>query len=179
MKSLLSRYLLELRVVIETLDMKPWEELAKEIAHHPRLFVAGLGRTGAVMRAFAAKLNQHGRDTHVALEPGTPVLKCDDLLFIGSGSGTTETMVAVAKEAQKKQVRVIVATGNLLSPLGQLADQRLLIPPLLPPEPLDEDEIAGPVQAGFEQTLFLVLDALAARITGTEPQPKGGFDIPS
>ena len=164
MKDALQRYLLELRVVAESLDERPFEALAGAIAARSRVFVAGLGRTGAVMSAFAARLNQGGFDAHVVLDPGSPLLQAGDLLLIGSGSGTTETMLAVAAEAARRRARVAVVTNNVLSPLGQGADETLLVPPVLPPDQPDAAGVASPVQATFEQALFLILDALAARI---------------
>ena len=168
MKKQISRYLLELRIVLDGLDEEPLKALAERIRGKPRLFVAGLGRSGAVMRAFAERLNQCGLAAHVVLEPGAPGFQKGDLLLVGSGSGTTETMVAVAREAQKRDVAVAVITNNLLSPLGQLADHRVLVPPLLPPERPGEDEVQAPMQACFEQALFLILDALAWQILQDE-----------
>ncbi len=174
MKQRFDRYLLELRLVLDAIDPARFEAAAAKLTEADRLFVAGLGRTGAVMRAFAARLAQAGRRVHVVLEPGCPDFAPGDVLVLGSGSGATRTMTAVAEEARGRGAAILLVTGNMLSPLNREADQTLYLPPTLS----GEAEGASGVQPGrtaFEQALLLVLDALAERVaerrgrSGTDP----------
>ena len=121
----------------------------------PRIFLAGLGRSGAVIRAFASRLAKAGHQPHVVFDSSTPALAADDFLLIASGSGSTRTMVTVLDEAQQRECKVAVITANVLSPLARAADLRIVLPPMLPPESLSEDALIEPLQTLFEHSLFL------------------------
>lgn len=172
MKDRLNRYLIELGVIFDSLDHEPMIDFAAKVASKRKLFVGGFGRTGLILQAFAIRLNQHHVPTYVLMESSTPPIEEGDLILVGSGSGTTETTLAMAKEAHRRSGVLVAITGNLLSPLGQIADHRLLIPPLLPPGLGSDTDITAPVQAGFEQALALVLEAIVTRIVGQD-HPSG------
>lgn len=164
MKERLSRYLIELGIVFDALDDGPIEELANLVAQRQKLFVGGIGRTGLLLKAFAMRLNLLGIPTYALLEASAPTIKSQDLVLIGSGSGTTETTLAMAKESLRRSGELTAITGNVLSPLGQIAQRRISIPPILPANLLADCDVESPVQAAFEQALGLVLDAMATQI---------------
>ncbi|MFT7618064.1 MAG: 6-phospho-3-hexuloisomerase [Planctomycetota bacterium] len=164
MKEQLSRYLLHLGVIFDSLDVAPINEFSAKAAKRQKLFVGGFGRTGLILKSFAVRMNRLNLPTFVLLGTSAPPIEAGDLVLIGSGSGTTETTLATAKEVQRRSAELTAITGNLLSPLGQIADHRILIPPFLPPDLASDVDVTSPVQAGFEQALNLILDAISARI---------------
>ena len=169
----LERFLIDLRVVAEQLDHEALASLVHRIDEAPRLFVAGVGRSGAVMRAFATRLVQLGRPVHVVGDAAAPSVAQEDLIVIGSGSGATRTMIAVSEEARRRDACVAVVTGNALSPLGRSADLRLVIPPHMPVAAEPGESVLEPMQTVFEQALLLTLDAVSLALS---PRDGGGAE---
>ena len=79
----------ELSRAAQQVDGAQVEALAEEILRAKRVFVAGAGRSGLCVRAFANRLMHLGICVYVVGETVTPPLTKDDLLLIGSGSGKT------------------------------------------------------------------------------------------
>ena len=83
------RILEEVSGVVDRADLSKTQDLVTAIRGAKRVFVAGAGRSGLMMRAFAMRVMQLGIDTYVVGESTTPDVRKDDLLIIGSGSGRT------------------------------------------------------------------------------------------
>ena len=94
-----------------------------------RVFVAGAGRTGLAMRAFAMRLMHLGKTAYVVGETTTPGIAAGDLLVIGSGSGRTASLQAAAGKAKQLGARILLLTIDPGSPIGKLADAIVEIPP--------------------------------------------------
>lgn len=77
----------ELNQAANQIDEQQLEQLTDAISKAGRVFVAGAGRSGLMMRAFAMRLMHLGLDVYVVGETVTRSLSKDDLLLIGSGSG--------------------------------------------------------------------------------------------
>ena len=73
------------------------------IHHSKRVFVAGKGRSGLFVRAFALRLMQMGLPVHVVDEVTTPAIMVGDLLIIASGSGETASLAQYAAQARSQQ----------------------------------------------------------------------------
>ena len=56
-----------------------------------RIYIAALGRSFLVMKAFAMRLMQLDFEVYVVGEIITPAIKAGDLLIVGSGSGNTRS----------------------------------------------------------------------------------------
>ena len=67
-----------------------------------RIFVAGAGRSGLCMRAFGMRLMHLGKTVYVVGETTTPSIAATDLLILGSGSGRTASLLAMAEQAQRR-----------------------------------------------------------------------------
>ncbi len=152
---------------LETLlaHLKPSEvtALVQAIVHTRKIFVAGAGRSGLMMRAFAVRLNHLGLPVFVVGETTSPPITGQDLLLIGSGSGETQSLVGYARQARQvfgARVGVITATPG--STLARLADYMVE----LPLAGSEEERQAGrihsdqPLGSLFEQGLLLTLDAM-------------------
>lgn len=114
--------------VMENLDQAQMEAAVLAICGAKRIFVAGMGRTGYMMRALAMRLMQMGLDAHMIGDTDTPCAYEGDLLIIGSGSGETESLKGYAAKAHKLGVKVLVLTGHTDSALGRTADLAVAIP---------------------------------------------------
>ena len=90
----------ELDRTLKAVSPQEVERLADLVLAAKRIFVAGAGRSGFVAQAFAMRLMHLGFTAYVVGETVTPAIKPDDLLVIGSGSGATTTLVAIADKAK-------------------------------------------------------------------------------
>lgn len=142
------------------------DQLAAAILSAGRIFVAGAGRSGLMMRAFAMRLMHLGLEVYVVGETVTRSLGKDDLLLIGSGSGETRSLVPMAEKARSLEAAVGVLTLSPDSTLGRLADFMVKLPGA-PKDQADKAETNGPATVTvqpmgslFEQLLLLACDAV-------------------
>jgi 6-phospho-3-hexuloisomerase len=147
-------------VAPESLDM-----LRQSIRGAARIYVAGKGRSGLYMRAFAMRLMHLGLGVYVVDDVTTPGICEGDLLIIGSGSGTTASLVNYAEKAKKAGARVALVTAARTSPVGNLAD---CIVHISAPSPKttapDVKASIQPMANLFEQTLGLALDIVTIQL---------------
>ncbi len=126
-----------------------------------RIFVAGAGRSGLAMRALAMRLMHFGKKVYVVGDITTPPITRNDLLLIGSGSGSTDSLLNMAQRARDLGAGILLLTVVPDSPIGKLADCLVRVPA---PSP-KVDETPGsvnsvqPMGSLFEQGLFLLGDA--------------------
>ena len=153
----------EIRRMLNQVSCEEVEALVREVTGAQRVFVAGAGRSGLVMRSFAMRLAQLGLNVHVVSETTTPAVGPGDLLLIGSGSGVTESLVHYAGKAAGASARVAVVTADADSQAARLADRVVVIPAPTPKsanETCDEGSRSRqPMGTLFEQSLGVMLDA--------------------
>lgn len=137
------------------------QDLVQVILQASKVFVAGAGRSGFMVRAFAMRLMHIGFEVYVAGETITPNLTPEDILFVASGSGATESLVVLAQKAKALGARIGLVTIDGQSPIAKLADIVLTIPA---PSPKIQKETGftsiQPMGSLFEQSLLLILDAV-------------------
>jgi len=97
------------------------QKFLRILSESKRIFVVGAGRSGLVARSFAMRLMHLGYEVYVVGETITPAIKNNDLLIAVSGSGTTSSVVLVAKTAKKLGARVVAITSHKDSPLAKIA----------------------------------------------------------
>lgn len=133
--------------------------LVAELVRADRVFVAGAGRSGLVLRMAAMRLMHFGLTVHIAGDTTTPAIGTRDLLLIASGSGTTPGVVRAGETATKAGARVAAFTTNPESPLGATADTLVVIPA---PQKTDHGSEVSRQYSGslFEQVLFLATEAV-------------------
>ena len=135
-----------------------------------RVFAAGAGRSGLVLRMAAMRLMHLGLSVHVAGDTTTPAITSGDLLLVASGSGTTSGVVKAAETAAKAGAHIAVFTTNPDSPLAALADVVVVIPAA---QKTDHGTSVSSQYAGslFEQALFVVTEAIFQSLWDKDPQP--------
>lgn len=141
------------------IDAEQLTGLAGELGGAGRVFVAGAGRSGLVLRMAAMRLMHLGLTVHIAGDTTTPAISAGDLLVVASGSGTTSGVVKSAETAAKAGARIAAFTTNAQSPLAGLADTVILIPAA---QKTDHGSAVTRQYSGslFEQVLFLATEAV-------------------
>ena len=135
-----------------------------------RIFVAGAGRSGLVLRMAAMRLMHLGLNVHVAGDTTTPAIREGDLLLVASGSGTTSGVVKAAETAAKAQARIAAFTANAGSPLANLADAVVVVPAQ---QKTDHGSGVSRQYSGslFEQVLFVATESLFQSLWDTADVP--------
>ncbi|MBB3109517.1 6-phospho-3-hexuloisomerase [Paenibacillus phyllosphaerae] len=153
--------LAELTHTLRAVNAEEMEALAAEIAAAQTIFVCGAGRTGLMMRAFAMRLMHMGLRVFVVGESVTPGLASGDLLIVGSGSGQTKSLVAMAAKAQSLGASIAAITIDRQSAIGQMASCVVAIPA----QAKDSNTASiQPMGSLFEQALLLMLDAIILQL---------------
>ncbi len=124
----LDRVLGEITDTLRSIPPDSMDAFCQVITDSRGVFVAGKGRSGLHMRAFAIRLMHLGLTVHVVDEATTPAINADDLLVIASGSGQTPSLIQYATKARSLRAKVALLTAFPDSPLGQEADVIVHIP---------------------------------------------------
>ena len=158
-EALLEAILGELRVTLAKAEQKAIGSLVDAILRARRLFLAGTGRSGFMVRAFAMRLMHLGLTTYVAGETVTPNIAAGDLLVLGSGSGETASLRSMAEKARKLGVPIALVTASPQSSIGKMADVVVCLPAPTPKaDTVQAPPSIQPMGTLFEQSLLLFLD---------------------
>ena len=126
-----------------------------------RWFFTGQGRSGLVARMAAMRFGHLGRPVHAVGEATAPAVGPGDHLVALSASGRTPLTLHLAGVAVEQGADLLVVTADAGSPLTALAHERLLLPTSA------STQFGGSL---FEQCALLVLDAVALRLSGADPE---------
>ncbi|WP_042165405.1 6-phospho-3-hexuloisomerase [Paenibacillus gorillae] len=140
------------------------DQLVDHILRAGKVFVAGAGRSGLMMRAFAMRMMQMGIEVYVVGETVTPSLGKDNLLIIGSGSGGTSSLVSMVDKAKSLGGTVALITISPESTIGKMADIIIKLPGSPKDQSGDGYKTIQPMGALFEQTLLLYCDAVVLKL---------------
>lgn len=145
--------------VLQAITYPAVEQLAQKIMNVERIFVIGEGRSGLAIRMAAMRLMHLGCQVYVVGETTTPSIRSTDLLVACSGSGSTETVCAIAAKAKAIGAYLVGVTVNKQSLLGQLVDLPI---ELAAATKQDFDNVQSQQFAGslFEQSTLLFFDTL-------------------
>src|ERR1051325_5221725 len=122
-----STILKEIGGCLERVSPQSIDRAVQEITNARRVFAAGAGRSGVAIRGFTNRVMHLGKIVHLVGDITTPSIATGDLLIIGSGSGRTDSLVAMASKAKKIGARLLLITIDPKSPIGEFADWRLRI----------------------------------------------------
>jgi 6-phospho-3-hexuloisomerase len=149
----------EISEVFERVDPAQVAALVTELRLADRIFVAGAGRSGLVLKMAAMRLMHLGLTVHVVGETTAPAIRAGDLLLVASGSGTTGGVVKAAETAAGQGARVAAYTANPGSPLAAVASAAVLIPAA---QKTDHGSAVSRQYSGslFEQVLFATSEAV-------------------
>tara|TARA_B100000029_G_scaffold62423_1_gene55958 strand:- start:735 stop:1295 length:561 start_codon:yes stop_codon:yes gene_type:complete len=151
----------EIESTVARIDTERAEALVSAIHESARVFVTGAGRSRRSIESFAIRLLHLGIETFVVGETTTPALGAGDLLLVGSGSGSTGSLVPIARRAVENGGRVALVTIRDGSAIGAFADVEVHVPAPTPKlKGPSEAESVQPMGSLFEQSLLVVLDAV-------------------
>ncbi|WP_066048572.1 6-phospho-3-hexuloisomerase [Robertmurraya korlensis] len=153
----------ELNKTVDLIPELEAEKLLKSILESKKVFVAGAGRSGLMGKSFVMRMMHMGIDAYVVGETVTANLERGDLLIIGSGSGETSTLIAIAEKAKKLGGMVALISASPESTLGKLADIIVPLPGAQKDKSNSDYHTIQPMGSLFEQTMLLFYDALILR----------------
>ena len=161
-KTSLKKTVRELSDLFDQIDESSIDKLAAALAEARAVYIAGAGRSGLLLRCFAMRIMHMGKPVHMVGDVVTPAATPGDLLLIGSGSGETGSLAALAEKAQTLGVRTALITINPKSRIAGMADLVTAIPA---PSPklkvkLDTAQSEQPMGSLFEQGMFLLLETI-------------------
>lgn len=135
---------------IDDTELKPLMNL---ILASDRLFLAGAGRSGIMISAFANRLVHLGLNASLINEITKPKANPGDLLIIGSGSGETGSLITYATKAKQLGVNIALITTNSSSTLANLAQCVVCLP-------AGTISFSQPMGSTFEQLSLLTYDSV-------------------
>ena len=157
--------LFELKTTLAKLDEGSIDQLVEAIVESGRIYVAGTGRSGLMVRGLAMRLMHLGLRAFVVGETITPGISDGDLLIIGSGSGETGSVANYARQAKKHNARVGLITIFPDSTIGRLADITVHISAPTSKKSQDNGPTSiQPMGSLFEQSLMLVCDGMILKL---------------
>lgn len=166
----LEKILEELSTSAKLISQSDIEQLSHHIAEAKRVFIAGAGRSGFMVRAFSNRLMHLGYTTYFVGEPTTPSIQQGDLLIIGSGSGETSSLLNMAQKAKSQNAAVVLITIYPESSVGQLASFVVKLPGATKKSNLGQGTIktVQPLGSLFEQLLLLTCESVIFNIKATQ-----------
>ncbi|MCY4069781.1 MAG: SIS domain-containing protein [Chloroflexi bacterium] len=157
--------LADLSRALKQVDATQVEDLQEAILSAERIFIAGKGRSGLQMKAFAMRLMHLGLTVHVVDDVTTPSVADADLLLIGSSSGRTASLLRHVATAQAIGASIATVTGNLESPIAASAKTLVHIPATNFKSGANHGEDSVLVMGSlFEHCLGLLCDLLIIRL---------------
>ena len=138
-------------------------EMAEAVKSAKRIFLAGAGRSGLAARGFTNRLLHMGFDVHFVGEISCPPIGEGDLIILGSGSGTTQSLVVMGEKAKRVEAKIATVTMFPTHMIGEMSDVIVTVPGSTPKKAEGEKNLAESVQPMgnlFEQMSWLVYDSI-------------------
>ena len=155
----------ELKTTTELVDPDSVDRLVEMIYRTPVIFLAGAGRSGLMVKAFAMRLMHMGKTAYVAGDVTTPAIQKGDLLLIGSGSGETAGLVCMAEKAKKAGAFVATITLYTDASIGKVSDCVIRIAASTTKSSVDTGyHSRQPMGSLFEQCERIVLDSVIMKL---------------
>lgn len=160
----------EITATAAGIDQRQLAALTAHIGLADRIFVAGAGRSGLILRTAAMRLMHLGHTVHVVGDTTTPAIASGDLLLVASGSGTTSGVVKASETAVRAGARIAAFTTNPESPLAALTDALVIIPAA---QKTDHGSSLSRQYSGslFEQTLFIATESVFQTLWNNTNEP--------
>lgn len=154
----------ELANSLESINEEEIEKLIEIVLSSRKVFFVGVGRVLLSLQATAKRWAHLGIETHVVGEVTEPAITSEDVLIVGSGSGTTLFPAGIAQKAHQLGARVVHIGSNPNSALKDIVCLMVRIPVRTKYYLEDEIDSLQPMTSLFEQTLLLLGDIVAKMI---------------
>ncbi len=150
----------EVKSSLESIDPGQTVALIEAILSSEKVFYIGVGRVLLAMKAMAKRLSHLGIRIHCVGDITEPAITENDLLIVASGSGESTIPVAIARKAKSLKARIAHIGSNPESSLKPITDIFLRIPVKTKLNRTDELVSAQPMTTLFDQSLYLLGDAI-------------------
>ena len=164
-RDLIEAILADIGRTLRQVDPLAIDEICGVILAADRVFIAGKGRSGLQMRAFAMRLMHLGLTVYVVDDATTPAIGAGDLLLIGSSSGRTGSLLRYIDAARTAGAALAAFTGAPDSPIATAAATIVHIPATNfkaeKPAGIDSVLVMGSL---FEHCLGLICDLIIIRL---------------
>ena len=124
-----------------------------------KVICIGAGRVGLAMRGFAMRLGHLGIEAYFLGDTTVPHTGQGDLMLVGSGSGSTISILKMVEVAYEKGLRIGLITATANSPMGEIATSKVVLKTPFKNSMNDPQTSVQPMTTLFEQTLSVFLDA--------------------
>lgn len=151
----------ELDQSLSKIDPDQVDRLISAILDADKVFFVGVGRVLLSLQAFAKRLAHLGIKSHYVGEITEPAITKDDLLIVGSGSGSSLFPLGIAQKAKTIGAKIVHIGSNPSSGMKDIADFMVRIPVRTKLYLQDEIESQQPMTSLFEQTLLILGDIIA------------------
>lgn len=164
MKNTVQMILDELNSLAPLIHQEQIEEMVKVLCsakeNHQKVFFAGAGRSGCVVKAFTNRIMHLGFDCYLVGDITTPPIQENDILFLISGSGKTSSLVSMAKKAKSLVAKVVTITLNIEGDIAKMSDVKIVLPGNTRLSNDTEFTSIQPVGSTFEQLAWLTCDSI-------------------
>ncbi|GLC80781.1 6-phospho-3-hexuloisomerase [Lacrimispora brassicae] len=154
----------ELETALGSVDPDAVEKLVNAILEADQVFFVGAGRVLLSLQSIAKRLAHLGIRAHYVGEITEPAITQEDLLIVGSGSGSTLFPLGIAKKAKAAGARVVHIGSNPSSEMKDVAEFMVRIPVRTKNYLEDEIDSVQPMTSLFEQSLLILGDTVAKMI---------------
>ena len=154
------RIINELNQVFESTDFGSYDKFIEIFEPGRRIIVTGAGRVGLAMRGFTMRLMHLGFEASFLGETTVPFSGKNDVFVVGSGSGSTATILASSIVAKEKGLHIALITATEKSPIAEIANSKFLINAPRRDRNHGGIESAQPMTTLFEQSLLILLDSI-------------------
>ena len=151
----------EIEKVLSQSDYTELEDFVQTIFKSKVIVCYGAGRVGLMMKSFTKRLSHLGMEAYFLEDSSVPRLSSQDLLIIGSSSGSTRSVVVIAEIAHSLAVPIIAIGANHNSPISRMAQKRIVLGCLIKKDLQTEGvNSVQPMTSLFEQSLLILLDSV-------------------
>jgi len=150
----------EIKNTLLTLTEKEIDQFVEKVLFSKGIFVAGLGRSGILVRAFAMRLMQMGFTTYVVGETTTSSIGAGDVLVMISGSGETQHSYLILKDAKEAKGYTYLITAHQTSRMWDIAQGKIRISGPTKLSSLNRGKSKQFIGSLFEQGAFIFLESV-------------------
>lgn len=155
----ISTILDELTSISNKVSKNDYEALVTLLQRDSSFYFAGEGRSGLVSKAIAMRLMHAGKTVYVVGETTTPAITTNDILIILSGSGESNQVVHLGKQATECGADVFLVTANKRALHHTWCTKGLHLPAATKHRHSDEPRTIQPLGNQFDQAAHIILDA--------------------
>lgn len=158
--------LAELDRTLASVDPAQIEHLKDTILGAKQVFFVGVGRVMLALQCVCKRMAHLGISAHCVGDINEPAITGEDLLIVGSGSGSSLFPLGIAKKARAAVpgVTIVHVGSNPQSEMREIADFMVRIPVRTKLYLEDEIDSCQPMTTIFDQSLLLLGDILAKMI---------------